>query len=91
MKSNITKQVQINLDPFFVTGFSDGESSFTISISKDNRKRKTNRRLSRSKSCELYSVHPSFSIGLNKKDENLIFKLQYFFGVVGILFIFILK
>jgi hypothetical protein len=31
---------RVNLNPFFVTGFADGESSFVISICKD-RKLKT--------------------------------------------------
>ena len=34
---------QLLLDPNFVTGFTDGEGTFTVSISKDNRVRKTAR------------------------------------------------
>lgn len=80
----ITSTTKDNINalvPFFVTGFCDGESSFTFSISKDNRERKTNRRLSASCLWQNFSVHPSFSIALNKKDENLIFYLQSYFGV----------
>lgn len=67
------------LNPDFITGFCDGESTFTISITKDNRERKTSRRLEQNR--EIFSVHPSFAISLNKKDENLIYSLQSYFCV----------
>jgi hypothetical protein len=39
-----TNKVQI-LNPYFLTGFSDAESTFTVSITKDNRSRKTTKRI----------------------------------------------
>jgi len=62
-------------------GLCDAEATFTIFITKDNRERKTDRRLSDSYRVIL-SVHPSFAISLNIKDSQLIHSLQSFF-VVG--------
>jgi hypothetical protein len=56
--------------------FADAESTFTISIAKDNRVRKTARRLREN----IFSIHPSFAISLNIKDKDLILKLRSFFG-----------
>ena len=69
------------LHPWFVTGFCDGEATFTISLTKDNRERKTTRRLDQNKDREIFSVHPSFAIALNIKDEDLVYSLQSYFGV----------
>lgn len=69
------------LHPWFITGFSDGEATFTLSISKDKRERKTARRLDQNNGREIFSVHPSFAISLNIKDENIIYRLQSYFGV----------
>src|SRR3978361_302501 len=55
--------------PYFISGFCDGESTFTISITKDNRERKTSRRLVQNR--EIYSVHPSFAISLNGPNCNI--------------------
>src|SRR5260221_9118701 len=57
------------LSPWFVTGFSDGESSFWVSILKDNTY-KTGR-------C----VKLCFEIGLHQKDLALLEQIQKFFGV----------
>lgn len=72
---------EAGMHPWFVTGFSDGEATFTISIAKDNRERKTRRRLDQNKDREIFSVHPSFAISLNIKDETLVNSLQSHFGV----------
>jgi hypothetical protein len=64
-------QVQnFNLNPWFVTGFSDAESSFSISIYLDKR----------SKKRKIWIVKPSFQISLHSKDINLLEQLQTFFG-----------
>jgi hypothetical protein len=67
-----------DFNPYYLVGLSDGEATFTISIAKDNRERKTERRLNER---ENYSVHPSFAISLNIKDKDLILGLQSYFGV----------
>lgn len=59
------------LNPHYVTGFSDGESCFHLSIGK-NSKYKIG-----------YYVNPGFSIVLHKKDEHLLKSIQSFFGGIG--------
>ena len=59
-KQNVYSQ----LNPWFVTGFVDGEGCFSINIIKD---------------CKLntgYQVQPSFSIGLHKKDKPLLQQIK---------------
>jgi len=76
----------VKLDPFYIAGLSDGEATFTISITKDNRERVTDRRV-KLKECvrvrrgDIYTVHPSFSISLSIKDIKLVYLLQSFFGI----------
>src|SRR5438270_13990668 len=60
------------IDPYFVTGFADEESSFHISIRKTS-KVKTG-----------WSVEPKFVITLHKNDQALLELIQTFFGGVGI-------
>nr|YP_009574411.1 hypothetical protein [Arthrobotrys musiformis]QBM31529.1 hypothetical protein [Arthrobotrys musiformis]QBM31679.1 hypothetical protein [Arthrobotrys musiformis] len=74
-------QPLVALDPLFITGFTDGEGTFTISITKDNRERKTTRRLLNNIDREIFSVHPSFSISLNYKDHDLIKNIHSYFKV----------
>lgn len=90
MKNNIiqsmeqfggTEEQQKQLNPYFITGFTDGEATFTITISKDNRERKTVRRLQQNIHRNIFSVHPSFAISVNIKDKNLVYSLQSYFGV----------
>jgi hypothetical protein len=57
------------LDPNYVSGFSDGEATFSVRLVKNN-KLKTS-----------WSVQPSFSIGLHAKDLALLNRIQSFFGV----------
>ena len=66
----------------YVVGLCDAEATFTISVTKDNRTRKTSRSLDNSRT--IYSVHPSFAISLNIKDWHLICSLQSFFGIGNI-------
>lgn len=55
------------LNPFFVTGFCDAESSFQVLIIK-------------SKNSEVgWRVRPLFSIGLHSKDLKLLLQIKYFF------------
>jgi len=57
------------LKPWFLTGFSDGESNFTVRITKSN-------------SVKVgWVVQPVFQIGLHKKYLNLLKKIQAFLGV----------
>jgi hypothetical protein len=57
------------LNPWFVTGFCDGEASFNISIYKNKRMKET---------C--WIVQPSFQISLHSRDIELLLKLKEFFG-----------
>nr|YP_009364302.1 LAGLIDADG endonuclease [Ophiocordyceps sinensis]ARF03397.1 LAGLIDADG endonuclease [Ophiocordyceps sinensis]QDH07191.1 LAGLIDADG endonuclease [Ophiocordyceps sinensis] len=66
-------QTNLELNPFYVTGFSDGEGCFHFAIGK-NPKYKLG-----------YYVNPGFSIALHKKDEQLLRKIQEFFGGIGVL------
>ena len=50
----------------YVVGLCDAEATFTISVTKENRTRKSSRLLDNSRA--IYSVHPSFAIYLNIKD-----------------------
>jgi hypothetical protein len=80
---NLSKQLKTNrlfstvnskpkLSPWFVTGFSDAEASFHISINK-NAKNKTG-----------WSLYSKFQIGLDKRYLSLLLQLQLqqFFGGV---------
>ena len=62
MKNNI-------LNPYFVTGFTDAESCFNITISP--------------KSNGKYQASLRFSIDLNLRDIELLFNIQSFFKGVG--------
>ena len=63
----------------YVVGLCDTEATSTISVTKDNKIRKSSRRSSDNFRI-IYSVHPCFAISLNK-DWHLIYSLQSFFGV----------
>ncbi len=60
------------LNPFYLTGFCDGESSFIISITK------------RSSYKTSWGIHPIFKIELHKRDLALLEKIKTFFGVGNI-------
>ena len=60
-----------SLNPWFVTGFTDGDGSFTIYVSKT-----TTGKL-------LCKVQPAFTIGLDPKDLILLQEIQKFFGQIG--------
>jgi hypothetical protein len=61
----------IKLNPWFVTGFIDAEGCFCSTIYK-NKKLKTG-----------WRVLSYFEIGLNQKDNLLLYQLQDFFGGIG--------
>lgn len=73
-KLNIKKPNQLikKLDPWFISGFIDGEGSFIIGISKNNRY-KTG-----------YQVQLIFKIILYNKDLELLSQIQSYFGVGNI-------
>lgn len=61
--------LSVNLDPWYITGFSDGESNFTVRIFKSNTVKVG------------WAVQPVFQIGLHKKDLDLLKKIKAFFDV----------
>ena len=59
------------LNPWFITGFCDAESSLVISIYKKN-------------TCKTgWQVQPTFAIHIHKKDEVLLKRIQSYFKGVG--------
>lgn len=63
-----------NLNPWFVTGFADAESNFTITILRNNK-------------LEVGSVQARFQISLHPKDKALLENIQSYFGGVAEVFI----
>jgi LAGLIDADG endonuclease len=57
----------IGLDPMWITGFSDGESSFSVSVSRK-----------KSFKCGIKLI-PAFVIELKANDFNLLYNIQKFF------------
>ncbi|RPB17846.1 hypothetical protein L211DRAFT_895080, partial [Terfezia boudieri ATCC MYA-4762] len=57
-----------SLHPYFITGFSDAESSFCIKVVKDRRSKLG------------YSAKLVFQIGLHKKDLALLNMIRAYFG-----------
>jgi len=73
-----------HLHPNYVSGLSDAEATFTLSVVKDNRVRKSDRRKLGDLGRQILTFHPSFAISLNFKDIHLIKSLHCFFGVGNI-------
>ena len=69
--SGVSKN-NIKLNPWFVSGFIDGEGSFGIYFTKN------------SKSRAGYSIQPNFQITLHKKDYPLLKDIKNFFGIGSI-------
>jgi hypothetical protein len=74
------KQKKSKLNPYFVTGYSDGESSFSIRIRRSN------------KSKFAFSINPVYYIGAEVNLENL--KLlesikDFFGGVVLVVLVYV--
>lgn len=72
-KNNLTRQCSNNtkekLNPYWVTGFSDAEGCFTVSISR------------RSNLSNSWNISTSFEINLHTKDLSILLQLKKFFGV----------
>lgn len=64
-----TLREDYKLDSWFITGLSDAEGSFSVSVSK-NRKLKSG-----------WRILPSFTMGLGKKDRALLNLVKSYFGV----------
>lgn len=62
-------QMTYKLNPYYITGFVDGEGSFIITVNP-NSKYKTN-----------FRVKATFSIGLHERDLPLLKHIQNYFGV----------
>lgn len=60
-----------NLKPIWITGFSDGESSFSVAIIRD-----------KAYKMGIYFI-PAYAIELKDKDLDLLYKIQVFFKGVG--------
>jgi LAGLIDADG endonuclease len=58
----------VALDPWYVSGLTEGEGCFCVSFAK------------RSKLRLGLEVRPSFSLSLNERDADLLHRLQVFFG-----------
>lgn len=68
---NSSLRTQQALNPWFVTGFTDAEGCFSISVIKDPRYKAG------------YRVEALFSISLHKKDVRILELIQAFFGGAG--------
>nr|YP_010390639.1 LAGLIDADG endonuclease [Fusarium asiaticum]UPX02658.1 LAGLIDADG endonuclease [Fusarium vorosii]QJT58170.1 LAGLIDADG endonuclease [Fusarium asiaticum]QJT58225.1 LAGLIDADG endonuclease [Fusarium asiaticum]QJT58280.1 LAGLIDADG endonuclease [Fusarium asiaticum]QJT58335.1 LAGLIDADG endonuclease [Fusarium asiaticum] len=64
--STINKE-SFKLNPWFITGFTDGDGSFTISTSKK-------------KSGTGWKIHPTFTIGLDIKDLDILIQFKAYFN-----------
>ena len=60
-----------SLNPWFVTGFTDGDGSFTVSVTKK-------------KSGTGWKVVPVYTIGLDQKDLDLLVQIKAFFKIGNI-------
>ena len=67
-----SKSIAKELNPNFVTGFSDGEGCFHVSIRKNNRIKLG------------WRVESRFQIGLHVKDKDILQEIQSYFGVGSI-------
>ena len=57
-----------SIEPWFITGFVDGEGTFSVSLAKNS-----NSRLG-------WIILVNFSVNLHKKDEELLKLIQLYFG-----------
>jgi LAGLIDADG endonuclease len=67
----LTSKNYITLDPYFITGFTDAEGSFTVTIYPDKKMKNGIR------------VLAEFKIGLNEQDLDLLKLIQNYFGGIG--------
>jgi hypothetical protein len=67
-------KTSLNLNPYWVTGFTDGEGCFMATLEKI-------------KSSEgKFGVEPCFQIGLHSRDLNLLIQIKSFFGEIGTIY-----
>jgi hypothetical protein len=69
--STLHSDINIQLNPSWVTGFTDAEGTFTVVFDKVNT-RKLN-----------WRIQPKFQISLHVRDLPLLLKVQQFFGNIG--------
>ena len=69
--STLHSDINVQLNPYWVTGFTDAEGTFTVVLDKVNT-RKLN-----------WRIQPKFQISLHVRDLPLILKVQQFFGNIG--------
>ena len=67
--TNLSRNLPNNLNPWYLTGFSDGESNFTVRIFQSNLVKVG------------WIVQPVFQIGLHKKDLSLLENIKAYLGV----------
>ena len=68
--SSAASQLQeLVTNPWFLTGFADGESCFSININRDNKR------------LLGWSVQANFSLVLHKKDVRILYSIKKYFGV----------
>jgi len=72
VSTDTSRNNESKLDPNFVSGFIDGEGSFSVTFIKDKSYKSG------------WQIKTSFSIGLHKKDLALLEEIKNFFGVGGI-------
>ena len=70
--SDTSQNKELKLEPNFVSGFIDGEGSFSVTFIKDKSYKSG------------WQIKTSFSIGLHKKDLALLERIKIYFGVGGI-------
>lgn len=56
------------LDPYFVTGFTEGEGSFYVGI------------LPKNLDAVAWEVRPSFSLSQHKRNKSIVYRLKDYFG-----------
>jgi len=71
LQSTVVPSLPSRLDPFFVTGFTDAEGSFILSINKSTRYKVG------------WSVVACYQIVLNIKDVDILYRIQEYFEGVG--------
>ena len=68
-KDYFSSACKLPMDPYYITGFSDGEACFRVSIYRRN-------------DCKTgWWVIPTFTIELHKKDASILSQIKSYFGV----------
>ena len=72
----MSTSVSKGLNPNFITGFTDGDGSFSVVISKNN-----------NDTGAPYKIQPVYTIGLHIKDKALLEEIKEFFNGKGNIFV----